>query len=153
MIGRYKTLIGSRLRARGFAAQQTEAAIGVAVLNRMLPADRPDSVRRQPVPHNSLGSGPSRPQSGSAPTPHSGRFETADERQHSIPPRQSRSLPEAINIAAQPRPTRQIGVNADRTDPRRAAASCYLHRRPSRGLTTATWQPDRTVDGGTSKPK
>ncbi len=29
--GRYKTLIEPRLRARGFAAQQTEAAIGVAV--------------------------------------------------------------------------------------------------------------------------
>ena len=48
-MGRYKTLIGPRLRARGFAAQQTEAAIGVAVLNRMLVAGPPDSVRRQPV--------------------------------------------------------------------------------------------------------
>ena len=44
-MGRYKALIGPRLRARGFAAQQTEAAIGVAVLNRMLAAGRPDSVR------------------------------------------------------------------------------------------------------------
>ena len=48
-MGRYKLLIGPRLRARGFAAQQTEAAIGVTVLNRMLAAGRPDSVRRQPV--------------------------------------------------------------------------------------------------------
>jgi hypothetical protein len=48
-MGRYKALIGPRLRARGFAAQQTEAAIGVAVLNRMLVAGRPDSVRRQPA--------------------------------------------------------------------------------------------------------
>src|SRR6201998_1456283 len=48
-MGRYKTLIGPRLRARGFPAQQTEAAIGVAVLNRMLVTGRPDSVRRQPV--------------------------------------------------------------------------------------------------------
>jgi hypothetical protein len=48
-MGRYKLLIGPRLRARGFAAQRTEAAIGVAVLNRMLAAGRPDSVRRQPV--------------------------------------------------------------------------------------------------------
>jgi hypothetical protein len=48
-MGRYKTLIGPRLRARGFAAQQTEAAVGVAVLNRMLAAGRPDSVRRQPI--------------------------------------------------------------------------------------------------------
>jgi hypothetical protein len=31
-MGRYKALIGPRLRARGFAAQQTEAAVGVAVL-------------------------------------------------------------------------------------------------------------------------
>ena len=48
-MGRYKALIGPRLRARGFPAQQTEAAVGVAVLNRMLAAGRPDSVRRQPV--------------------------------------------------------------------------------------------------------
>lgn len=44
-MGRYKALIGSRMRARGFAGQQAEAAIGVAVLNRMLQAGRPDSVR------------------------------------------------------------------------------------------------------------
>jgi len=44
-MGRYKVLIGPRLRARGFAAQQTEAAIGAAVLNRMLVAARPKSVR------------------------------------------------------------------------------------------------------------
>ena len=44
-MGRYKALIGPRLRARGFAAQQTEAAIGVVVLNRMLAAGRPESVR------------------------------------------------------------------------------------------------------------
>jgi len=48
-MGRYKALIGPRLRARGFAAQQTEAAIGVAVLNQMLAAGCPVSVRRQPV--------------------------------------------------------------------------------------------------------
>ncbi len=48
-MSRYKALIGPRLRARGFAAQQTEAGIGVAVLNRMLAAGRPDSVRRPPV--------------------------------------------------------------------------------------------------------
>jgi hypothetical protein len=48
-MGRYKLLIGPRMRARGFAAQQTEAAIGALVLNRMLAAGRPDSVRRQPL--------------------------------------------------------------------------------------------------------
>jgi len=48
-MGRYKALIGPRLRARGFPAQQTEATIGVAVLNRMLAAGRPDSVRRQSI--------------------------------------------------------------------------------------------------------
>jgi len=48
-MSRYKALIGPRLRARGFAAQQTEAAIGTAVLNRMLAAGRPKSVRVQRV--------------------------------------------------------------------------------------------------------
>ncbi len=48
-MGRYKAVIGARLRARGFAAQQTEVAIGVEVLNRMLAAGRPDSVRRTTV--------------------------------------------------------------------------------------------------------
>jgi hypothetical protein len=47
MMGHYKTLIGPRLQARSFAAQQTEGAIGVAVLNRMLAAGRPRSVRRR----------------------------------------------------------------------------------------------------------
>jgi len=47
--GRYKALMGPRLRARGFTAQQTEAAIGVAVLNRMLAAGRPNPVRVQRV--------------------------------------------------------------------------------------------------------
>jgi hypothetical protein len=48
-MGRYKALIGPRLRAHGFAAQQTEAAIGVAALNRMLAAGRPASIRSQAV--------------------------------------------------------------------------------------------------------
>jgi len=48
-MGRYKALIGPRLRARGFPAQQTEATIGVAVLNRMLATGRPKSVRVQRV--------------------------------------------------------------------------------------------------------
>jgi transposase len=46
---RYRALIGPRLRARGFAGQQTEAAIGVVVLNQMLAAGHPDSVRRMRV--------------------------------------------------------------------------------------------------------
>jgi len=48
-MGRYKALIGPRLRARGFAAQQTEATIGVPVLNRMLAAGRPKSFRAQRI--------------------------------------------------------------------------------------------------------
>ena len=48
-MGRYKSLIGPRLRSRGFEAQRTEAAIGVAVLDRMLVAARPNSVRSQKV--------------------------------------------------------------------------------------------------------
>jgi len=45
-MGRYKAIIGQRLRARSFHAQQTEVAIGCAVLNRMLACARPKSVRR-----------------------------------------------------------------------------------------------------------
>ena len=48
IMGRYKSLNGPRLRARSFVVQQTEAAVGVAVLNRMLAAGRPDSIRRRP---------------------------------------------------------------------------------------------------------
>jgi len=44
-MGRYKGIIGPRLRARSFRSQQTEAAIGVTILNRMLACGRPKSVR------------------------------------------------------------------------------------------------------------
>jgi hypothetical protein len=44
-IGRYKSIIGHRLRARSFGAQQTEVAIGCEILNRMLDCARPKSVR------------------------------------------------------------------------------------------------------------
>lgn len=44
-MGRYKGFIGPRLRARSFLAQQTEAAIGVTILNRMFACGRPKSVR------------------------------------------------------------------------------------------------------------
>ncbi|MGU3489003.1 hypothetical protein [Enterobacter bugandensis] len=47
MMAFYKTLIGPRLRPRGFAAQKAEVAIGVAVLNRLLSVDWPHSVRKQ----------------------------------------------------------------------------------------------------------
>jgi len=46
-IGRYKGVVGPRLRARSFIAQQTVAAHGVAILNRMLACGRPKSVRCQ----------------------------------------------------------------------------------------------------------
>ena len=49
-MGRYKGIIGAALRARGEAAQRSEAIVGVAVLNRMLDAGRPNSVRRQASP-------------------------------------------------------------------------------------------------------
>jgi hypothetical protein len=45
-MGRYKTIIGPFLRARTFLGQKVEAAVDIAVLNRMLYAGRPDSVRR-----------------------------------------------------------------------------------------------------------
>jgi hypothetical protein len=54
---RHAHLQDDPLRACGFAAQQTEAAIGVAVLNRMLVAGRPDSVRHHPVTAKKLGVG------------------------------------------------------------------------------------------------
>jgi hypothetical protein len=44
-VGRYKALIGPRLRARGLPAQQGEAAIAVGVLNCMIRAAKPISVR------------------------------------------------------------------------------------------------------------
>jgi len=44
-MGRYKSLIGTRLRARNEAGRRTEAAVGAEVLNRMIAAGRPNSVR------------------------------------------------------------------------------------------------------------
>jgi DDE family transposase len=44
-IGRYKALIGPRLRARTLANQQGEIALGSEVLNRMIRAAKPISVR------------------------------------------------------------------------------------------------------------
>ncbi len=41
-MGRYKRIIGRRLRARSFRAQQTEAALGAAALNRMLVSHSPE---------------------------------------------------------------------------------------------------------------
>ncbi|SCB21279.1 hypothetical protein GA0061101_1046 [Rhizobium lusitanum] len=46
-IGRYKSVIGCRLRARSLTGEQTEIAIGCAALNRMLDCARPKSVRRR----------------------------------------------------------------------------------------------------------
>ena len=49
-VGRYKAIIGCYLRARSFSGQKAEAAVGVAILNRMLDAGRPDSFRRLNIP-------------------------------------------------------------------------------------------------------
>lgn len=55
-MGRYKTIIGPRLRARSQPGQRTEAAVGAAVLNRMLHAGRPNSfVICKPPPEIVLG--------------------------------------------------------------------------------------------------
>lgn len=48
-MGRYKTIIGPGLRARSLPGQRAEAAAGVAVLNRMLHAGRPNSVRNRSI--------------------------------------------------------------------------------------------------------
>src|SRR5471032_1502774 len=45
IMGRYKALIGPRLRARHDAGRRTEAAVGAVVLNRTLAARQPNSVR------------------------------------------------------------------------------------------------------------
>ena len=44
-VGRYKHLIGPKLRARSLPAQRGEVAIAVAVLNKMIKAAKPVSVR------------------------------------------------------------------------------------------------------------
>jgi len=44
-IGRYKAIIGPKLRARGLPAQQGEIALAVEVLNRMIRTAKPISVR------------------------------------------------------------------------------------------------------------
>ncbi len=44
-VGRYKGLVGPRLRARASPAQQGEVAVAVEVLNRMIRAAKPGSVR------------------------------------------------------------------------------------------------------------
>jgi transposase len=43
-MSRYKRILGDHLHARELRGQQAEAAIGVAVLNRMIDAGRPESV-------------------------------------------------------------------------------------------------------------
>ena len=45
-IGRYKSIIGRRLRGRSFHAQETEVAIGCAALNCMLACAHPKSICR-----------------------------------------------------------------------------------------------------------
>ena len=44
-MARYKRILGDHLHARKLPGQQAEAAIGVAVLNRMIDTGRPESVR------------------------------------------------------------------------------------------------------------
>src|SRR5689334_11876859 len=44
-MARYKRILGDHLHARKLPGQQAEAALGVAVLNRMIEAGRPESVR------------------------------------------------------------------------------------------------------------
>jgi len=45
-MGRYKHLIGPKLRARSRSAQHGEVALAVQVLNRMIREAKPVSVRR-----------------------------------------------------------------------------------------------------------
>ena len=41
LLGRWKAIIGPKLKARCFENQQTEAKIGIAILNKMTELDRP----------------------------------------------------------------------------------------------------------------
>jgi hypothetical protein len=45
LMGRWKAVIGPRLKARTVATQKTEAGIGVRVLNRMTALGRPNFER------------------------------------------------------------------------------------------------------------
>ncbi|MEO9781345.1 transposase, partial [Sedimentitalea sp.] len=45
LMGRWKTVIGAKLKARGFENQKTEAGIGVRALNRMTGIGRPNFER------------------------------------------------------------------------------------------------------------
>ena len=56
-MGRYRALIGERLRCRNDAAGRTEAVVGAAVLNRTLAAARPNSVRRSTSPKQAADTG------------------------------------------------------------------------------------------------
>jgi hypothetical protein len=44
-VGRYKAIVGPKLRARALQAQQGEAAIAAEVLNRMIRVAKPISIR------------------------------------------------------------------------------------------------------------
>ena len=44
-VGRYKAIIGSKLRARTLLAQQGEAAMTAEALNRMIRVAKPVSIR------------------------------------------------------------------------------------------------------------
>ncbi len=44
-VGRYKAIIGPKLRARTLPAQRGEAAIAAEVLNRMIRVAKPVSIR------------------------------------------------------------------------------------------------------------
>jgi hypothetical protein len=44
-MGRWKAVIGPKLKARGFENQKTEAKIGVRILNWMTELGRPNSER------------------------------------------------------------------------------------------------------------
>lgn len=44
-MGRWKTVIGPKLKARNFENQKTEAKVGVRVLNRMTGLGRPSFER------------------------------------------------------------------------------------------------------------
>src|SRR6195952_4451175 len=111
-MGRYKALIGPRLRARGFAAQQTEAAVGVAVLNRVLGARAPASGPRPPGNRIAIeGLGLSRPPAAKCPNAAHPAGAGCGRSRHRVLPRRVRPassspVPPGSGDSAAPRPHR-----------------------------------------------
>lgn len=64
-MGRYKSIIGKRLRSRKLANQQTEVALGCSTLNRILNCAQSKSVRITDKPYRATIKDPTPPTNAS----------------------------------------------------------------------------------------